>query len=115
MRQITPTLSYADRAVIRPRVSKVAIVSLILSAYTVVGTIVVLGAGSWLFYGEEPVAIGVILSLPLTFFSSTLLAILAKSTRPNSRLSTWALIAMVATVSAMVALLMAGISYLPRC
>lgn len=92
-----------------------AIISLILSAYIVVGTIALLGAGSWLFYGQQSIEIGVIVSLPVTFFCSALFAIVAKSTRSDSLLSNCALIALGATVPAAVALVMAGIHYLPNC
>lgn len=114
--QTMTTLELADAAAAEQRKgSALAIISLILSIYAVVGTIVLLGAGSWLFYGQESIEIGVIVSLPVTFFCSALFAIVAKSARSDSLLSNCALIALGATVPTAVAFVMAGIHYLPNC
>lgn len=109
------TLELADAAAaMQRRGTAFAIASLILSAYTVAGTIALLGATSWVFHGQRSVGPVLVVTLPFAFIFSVAFAIVAKR-RSNSLLSLCALLALGATVLAAVELLMAGIHYLPNC
>lgn len=113
--QTMTTLELADAAAaMQRRGAAFAIASLILSAYTVAGTIALLGATSWVFRGQRSVGPVLVVTLPFAFILSVAFAFAAKR-RSSSLLSYCALIALGATVLAAVELLMAGIHYLPNC
>jgi len=113
--QTMTTLELADAAAaMQRRGAAFAITSLILSAYTVAGTIALLGATSRVFHGQRSVGPVLVVTLPFAFILSVAFAFAAKR-RSNSLLSLCALIALGATVVAAVELLMAVFRYLPNC
>lgn len=113
--QTMTTLELADAAAAMQRGGAAfAIISLILSAYTIAGAMALLSAISWGFHEQESVGPVLFVTLPFAFIFGVASAFAAKR-RSNSLLSYCALIALGATVLAAVELLMAGIHYLPNC
>ena len=113
--QTMTTLELSDSAAATQRSGKAfAIVSLILSAYTVAGAIALLSAISWGFPGQGSVGPVLFVTLPFAFIFGIASAFAAKR-RSNSLLSYCALIALAATVPTAVILLMTVIHNLPNC
>lgn len=108
-----PTLSYADPATIQTKRSRLAIISLVLSAYTAVVAIVLFGSGPVIFYGQDRFALTVYVSILLAFICSFAFAIVAKFNRSDPSLSSCALIAWGGTAIAVVGLLYHAVRNLP--
>jgi len=108
-----PTLSYANPATVQARRSRLAIISLVLSAYTAVVAIVLFGSGPSIFYGQDRFALAVYVSILLAFICSFAFGIVAKCNRSDPSLSNCALIAWSGTAFAVVGLLYYAIRNLP--
>ena len=108
-----PTLSYANPATIHTKRSRLAIISLVLSAYTAVVAIALFGSGPVIFYGQGRFALTVYVSILLAFICSFAFAIVAKCNRSEPSLNNCALIAWSGTAIAVVGLIYYAIRNLP--
>lgn len=112
MKQTRPTLSYARPAVIERRGSKLALVSLILAAYTGVMEFVLLSSCATAWNWHDRLIVGAYFSMFLAFICSFAFGVAAKRGRSELRrcaLFTWGM-----TVPAAVGLLCYLVCYPPR-
>jgi len=112
MRQTRPTLSYARPAVIERRGTKLALVSLVLAAYTGVMEFVLLSSCATAWHWRDRLIVGAYLSILLAFVCSFAFGIAAKNSR--SELRRCALFVWGMTAPAVVGLLYFVVCHPPR-
>ena len=117
MRPTKPTLSYASANRSRGRKhSKLTAISFILNVYSLSCGLILINAGSWLFYGQESVVPGLGLSIWITFIASLAFAIGAKCDRTaDPSLGNDALIAWGVTAAVAVGWLVYALHNMPNC
>ena len=110
-----PTLSYAGPNGSRKH-SKLAAISLILNVYTLSCGLVLVDAGSWLFYGQESVVPGLGLSIWIAFIASLAFAIGARCDgTADPSLGNHALIAWGVTATIAAGWFVYVLQHLPNC